>query len=89
MSLDETLEQMQYFARELDEFNLLITQSMRDLEHNHSIVDPIWQDSFRQNYDQRWQHFAEFMRQYLQREAPTYSRFLHEKMIRLQRYLHG
>lgn len=89
MSLDETVEQMHLFSQALNEFNEHLRASVSDLNRSHDAVDPLWRDSFRRDYDAEWGRFQEAMIRYLNREAPNYAQFLHDKLIQLRRYLHG
>jgi hypothetical protein len=89
MSLDEQFEQMRYFAEALEVFNERLRASVVDLSHKHDTINPLWQDSFRRKYDLEWNEFEERMKAYIQREAPTYTQFLEDKLKNLYSYLFG
>lgn len=87
--MDEQYEQMQYFAQALNQFNDRIFWSVHDLAAQHTQVDPLWQDSFRRDYDREWQTFQTAMIRYINNEGPAYAQFLHDKLIALRRFLYG
>lgn len=89
MSLDEQYEQMRFFAQALDEFNERLKGSVQDLTRYHDAVHPLWQDSFRKQYDAEWDEFEQRMDAYLRREGPAYTQFLVEKIRSLHQYLFG
>jgi hypothetical protein len=89
MSMDEQYDQMVYFTRALIDFNEHLRASVNDLQQQHDIVSPHWQDEMRRHYDRVWDPFHEQMRQYITREAPSYVEFLSMKARALERYLHG
>jgi hypothetical protein len=89
MSMDEQFEQMRYFHDALNAFTDRLRASVMDLEQKHAVVDPLWQDAFRKQYDLVWSSFEETMKQYLTREAPSYTQFLQDKLRDLHEYLYG
>ncbi|MBZ0297956.1 MAG: hypothetical protein K8L99_35715 [Anaerolineae bacterium] len=89
MSMNEQYEQLQRFARELDNFNRSLAASMRELEEQHDIVSPLWQDDMRQSYDREWIPLKETMDRYVQVDSARYMDFLKSKIRMLERYLHG
>lgn len=89
MSMDEQYKEMRAFAKSLDAFNTQLQTSWKDLEQKHEAVSPLWQDTFRKQYDTEWSAFKESMERYLRHDVPKYSRFLREKMEYLRRFLYG
>lgn len=87
--MNETEAQMTVFLSTLQAFNSHLHASVRDMAHHHEVVNPLWQDSFRRQYDAEWQQFVDLMARYLNREAPEYEQYLYEKLIALRGYLYG
>ncbi|MEO1432439.1 MAG: hypothetical protein AAFV71_25890 [Cyanobacteria bacterium J06633_8] len=87
--MDDTFREMQRFNAELRKFNEQLQSSMRDLQHHHHQVSPIWQDEMYKEYDSQWQEVDDTMKRYLTREGPKYVEFLQKKINDLSRYLYG
>ncbi|MBM4429999.1 MAG: hypothetical protein FJ026_06555 [Chloroflexi bacterium] len=88
-TVDDTYAQMTTFLQTLKDFNTHLHVSVSDLAHHHEAVNPLWQDSFRRQYDAEWQQFVDLMARYLNQEAPAYEQYLYEKLIALGGYLYG
>ena len=89
MSMDQQLEQMERFRRDLGAFNERLAAASRDLAAAHERLAPLWQDSFRREYDALYTPFAERLERYHHHEAPAFEGFLREKTAALHRYLFG
>ncbi len=89
MSMDDQFVELHRFRQHLVSVNERFRCSARELTIAHERADPLWQDSMRRTYDAEYDLFSERVRQYLEREAPNYERFLEEKTAALQRYLYG
>lgn len=87
--MDETYDQMQSFLRALQDFDNHLRNSVSDMNRCHEVVAPLWQDSFRREYDARWEQFLDFMAQYLNRESVDYEQYLYDKLIQIRSYLYG
>jgi uncharacterized protein YukE len=87
MSMNDTFREMRNFHAELGRFNSQLQGSMNDLQANHDLVSPLWQDDMRKDYDSQWREFDEMMKNYLNREGPAYVQFLDQKLQALSRYL--
>jgi len=89
MSMDDQLAQMERFLHDLRGFNDQLASAARELAAAHDRVSPLWQDSFRREYDALYAPFAERLERYHTQEAPAFEAFLHEKIAALHRYLFG
>jgi hypothetical protein len=89
MSMDDQLAQMERFRHELRAFNERLNAAARDLAAAHERLAPLWQDSFRRDYDAVYSPFAERLEHYHVHEAPAFEQFLDEKAAALKRYLLG
>ncbi len=89
MSMDDQLGQMQRFRHDLRGFNDRLTAAGRELAAAHERLAPLWQDSFRRDYDALYRGLAERLDRYRANEAPAFERFLDEKTAALNRYLFG
>jgi hypothetical protein len=92
MSMDDQLAQMERFRHELRAFNERLDAAARELGAAHERLSPLWQDSFRRDYDAQYTPFAERLDRYRAQEAPAYEQFeqfLDQKMAALRRYLFG
>jgi hypothetical protein len=89
MSMDDQLAQMERFQRDLRTFNERLNAVARELVAAHERLSPLWDDSFRREYDALYQPFAERLERYRAHEAPAFEHFLREKSAALQRYLFG
>ncbi len=87
--MDEQYQQMQRFLKELEGFNVALTESLQELRVKHDAVSPLWQDQFRRQYDAQYAQFIENMERYCYREAQKYENFLSSKMTSLRNYLGG
>ena len=86
-SLDETYFAMQNFRQLLGQFNDSLRSSLAELEAQHGIVSPHWQDQWRKEYDAIWGPFEETMKRYVSTEGPNYLEFLNIKSEAMRRYL--
>jgi hypothetical protein len=89
MTMDDQLAQMERFHRELREFHERLNNAARELAAAHEQVSPLWQDSFRRNYDAIYLPFAEQLERYRIHQAPAFESFLETKAAALRRYLFG
>lgn len=87
--MNEQLDRLRAFQRQLISFNKALRQSMHDLEKSHDHVDPMWRDDMRKDYDKQWKPFHEMLVNYNKREGPRYVEFLSIKIHALERYLSG
>lgn len=86
-SMNDVYEQMRHFSKELDHFHEVLQRSLKEMELRHGAADPLWKDSFRKQYDERWLPLQEKVQFYWKKTAPQYHRFLEEKLRSLERYL--
>lgn len=89
MSMDDQYDMMQRFKSHLEEFNQQLWGSWNETEQYHEAVSPIWQDSFRRDYDRAYDQLKEWIATYLVGEAPRYIEFFEIKLEALRRYLYG
>lgn len=89
MSMDDQLAQMERFRHDLRAFHERLTAAARELTDAHERLAPLWQDSFRRDYDALYTPFAERLERYQNQEAPAFERFLDQKAASLHRYLFG
>ena len=87
--MDDQLAALQRFRGSLQQFNESLHSSLKELSANHNAVTPIWRDSFRREYDRRWSSFSDPVDRYNQGQGERYERFVNEKIVALNRYLHG
>jgi hypothetical protein len=87
MSMDDQLAQMERFRQDLSAFNERLAGAARDLTAAHERLSPLWQDSFRREYDMLYTPFSERLDHYHSQEAPAFERFLDQKIAALRRYL--
>jgi hypothetical protein len=87
--MDEQLAQMERFQGDLRTFNERLSAAARELLAAHERLSPLWDDSFRREYDALYLPFAERLDRYRAREAPAFEQFLAEKSAALRRYLFG
>src|SRR5262249_54560419 len=87
MSMDDQLAQMERFRYDLQAFNERLAAAARDLVAAHERLSPLWQDSFRREYDALYTPFAERLEHYRSQEAPAFERFLDQKIAALRHYL--
>jgi hypothetical protein len=88
-NLDDTYYAMQNFRQWLARFNDSLQASVTELEVQHDIVSPNWQDQWRKEYDAIWRPFEEVMKHYVGTEGPNYLEFLAIKSEAMRRYLFG
>lgn len=87
-SMDTTYEEMRAFYQELKKFNQLLAQTCREMESKHQDLYAAWSvDSYRKQYDQKWDPLQKQIKQYQTKSAPRYHRFLENKLKALQRFL--
>lgn len=89
MGMDDVYSTMNIFEKELEEFNNNLKSSFDDLQHNHDIVSPIWDDSMRKEYDSKWLSLEEKINQYISIEGNNYVEILIEKIESIKGYLYG
>lgn len=89
LSLDDTHERMQLFARALANFQETLEASMAHVERLHGAIDGLWQDEMRARYDAMYAPYHEDLLRYARTQGPEYARFLSEKIQALDEYLHG
>ena len=87
MSLDEVMDSLRTFERQLDGLTSTMQSSVKTLEQEHERISGLWHDSFSAEYQQRWETFDRHMRDYLTRDAPKYKSFLALKIRQLSSYL--
>jgi hypothetical protein len=89
MGMDDVYSTMNIFEKELEEFNNNLKSSFDDLQYNHDIVSPIWDDSMRKEYDSKWLSLEEKIDQYISIEGNNYVEVLIEKIEAIKGYLYG
>jgi hypothetical protein len=89
MSMDDQLAQMERFRHDLRAFNERLAAAAHELSTAHDRLSPLWQDSFRRDYDALHTPFAERLDRYRTQEAPAFENFLDQKTAALRRYLFG
>ncbi len=89
MSMDDQYIQMRRFAKSLDDFTQHMGASLRELEEQHALVAPLWQDEMHEDYERDWRPLHELMSRFVTVDGPRYLEFLHTKMRLLERYLRG
>jgi uncharacterized protein YukE len=89
VSMDEVMQALRSFERQLDGLTATMQGSVKALEREHQKVSGLWQDSFSRDYHRRWGEFDRHMKTYLQKDAPKYKAFLSTKIRQLRAYLHG
>jgi len=89
MSMDDQLAQMERFRHDLRIFNERLATAAHELAVAHERLAPLWQDSFRRDYDALHTPFSERLDRYRTQEAPAYEQFLDQKTAALRRYLFG
>lgn len=87
MSMDDTYNELRRFAKELEEFNETLNDSVKALTDAHDQLDGLWQDAFRREYDQRWDSFSKEMDRYQSSVSNQYEEFLKDKIQQLKAYL--
>ena len=88
-SLDETHERLLTFQRDLAQFTEQMAASLAALHDHHQGLDGLWRDSFRHRYDAAWEPLVQGVETFRDHESPEYDRFLQEKIVALDDYLHG
>ena len=89
MSMDDVFSTMNAFQQELVEFNDRLNASFDDLAKHHDIVDPLWNDAMRKQYDAKWLQLDEQMTHYISMEGGGYVGILVEKIEAIREYLYG
>lgn len=89
MGMNQVEEAMIRFESTLEAFHETVKGSMQQIEHTHEQVNPLWQDTMRQSYDERWVPLYEQLREYRDRVGPKYIEVMIERLNFLRRYLHG
>ena len=89
MSMDQVRDELRRFERDLERFNGTMQAAVNALQKSHEQVDGLWRDSFRQEYDRRWNAFGTNMSSYLGREAHKYESFVKSRIMHVSRYLGG
>ena len=88
-SLDDTHERLLEFRRDLAQFTEQMATSLAALHDHHAALDGLWRDSFRARYDATWEPLVQGVTMFRDHESPEYDRFLQEKIVALDEYLHG
>lgn len=89
MSLDDTFERMQLFARALERFDAAQRTALAVLQRRHEDAEALWRDQFAREYAERWQPLSDGLRQWSLHEGPAYRQFIGEKLRGLSAYLEG
>lgn len=89
MSMDDVYQTMNVFEQELEGFNERLKASFDDLHKYHEMVDPMWDDEMRKEYDTKWLQLEEKMTQYVSVEGGSYVDVLIEKTNAIRGYLYG
>lgn len=87
--MDDQLEALRRFDRELRAFNEELRQAFNDLQRQYDDTLPVWNDSVRQMLSARIDDARAPVEGYLHSEAEVFERFVAERIRRLDRYLHG
>ena len=87
--MDDQYEQLQLFYREIITFNQMLRASMRDMAQCHDVVDGLWRDEFRKQYDAEWDSYKQTIQRYVERGSFSYEQFLTEQVRDLENYLFG
>ena len=87
--MNEQLDYLRIFQKQLISFNKALRQSLHDLQKSHDHVAPMWRDDMRKDYDRQWKSFKQMLENYDKREGPRYVEFLSIKIHALERYLSG
>lgn len=88
-SLDEVHDSMCQFGAALDRFQSALEASCSELRRCHEAVEPLWQDSYRKDYDARYEPLREMLERYVQSQGPEYRLFIDRKVMSLRAYLFG
>ena len=87
--MDDVFSTMNIFEQELEGFNERLKASFNDSKKYHELVDPIWDDNMRREYDSTWLQLEESMNQYLSADGEGYVQVLIEKLNAIRGYLYG
>ena len=71
--MDEQLAQIERFQQDLRTFNERLSAAARELLAAHEHLSPLWDDSFRREYNALYLPFAERLDRYRAHEAPAFS----------------
>ena len=89
MSLNDTYESLQLFARELREFDERLRAGEAEIRRLHTGIDAIWRDSLRSDYDRLIGEFEQQVAMYADSRSDRFEQFLQAKLAQLRAYLHG
>lgn len=87
--MDEQLQQMIAFHKQLTEFKQRLQQMIVAVEEQHEQIEFVWQEPQRDDYDEVWIPLQEGVQYYLQFASEEMVEFLQQKIFYLNRYLHG
>lgn len=89
MSLDETYEALNHFARALARFDEQVRVGRAQIRERHDAIDAIWTDSLRRQYDQAIESLDKQLAEYADSHSERFEAFLDAKISQLRSYLHG
>ena len=89
MGMDEVSEGMERFQRALETFNDAVKSSMNEIEQHNDRLGPMWQDSMRISYNERWAPLEDELRNFRDHVGPRYLETMIERSKFLRRYLNG
>ncbi len=89
MGMDDVFHSMDAFEKELEVFNQKLQASFKDLNNQHEKVSPLWDDSMRKEYDEKWIPLEEDMKEYVTKDGRTYVDILISKLTAIRGYLYG
>jgi uncharacterized protein YukE len=89
VNMDDQVQELIAFHRELTSFNTRLNGSVNELERSHDSVNAVWQDDMRRAYDAQYGPLQTNITRYVRLEGPRYLDFLQLKIRYAQRYLNG
>lgn len=89
INMDELERELVRFQQALKRFNETLRSSHDDLRRHHERVDPLWKDTFRKEYDRRWESFSGPVKKYVDHHGREYERIVENRLQHTRRYQHG
>ncbi len=89
MSMDNVHQCMRMFEERLEQFNDQLRQSFEEIRQLHDQLNPLWQDSMRAEYDQRYKPLEEGMETYCNQVGPQHVDTLQVRVGAARRYVYG
>lgn len=87
--MDDQFLQLKRFKQTLEEFNVRMSTSWKEVETAYEDLSPHWGGENRRQHEQLWLPVQEQIKNYLNRQSPSYTDFLNYKLQVLKRYLSG